>query len=74
MVNRKQLKGKKKVGIQFQPRRRVEVANNKIRRLTMLIVENLKEINAPIWNRHKSSRELERKKSITHTVEVEKGN
>ena len=39
MVNRKELKGKKKVGIQFQPRRRVEVANNKIRRLTMLIVE-----------------------------------
>ena len=39
MVNRKQLKEKKKVGIQFQPRRRVEVANNKIRRLTMLIVE-----------------------------------
>ena len=39
MVNRKQLKEKKKVGIQFQPTRRVEVANNKIRRLTMLIVE-----------------------------------
>ena len=39
MVNRKQLKEKKKIGIQFRPRRRVEVANNKIRRLTMLIVE-----------------------------------
>ena len=40
MVNQKQLKEKKKVGMQFQRRRRVEVANNKIRRLTMLIVES----------------------------------
>ena len=41
MVNQKQLKEKKrKVGMQFQPRRRVEVGNNKKEGLTMLIVES----------------------------------
>ena len=46
----------KKFECELQPRPRVEVANNKKNKkegLTMLIVEALKAMNGPIWNRRK---------------------
>ena len=41
----------KKFECELQPRPRVEVANNQKKKgLTMLIVEALKAMKAPIWN------------------------
>ena len=47
-----QMVNQKKFECELQPRPRVEVANNQKKKgLTMLIVEALKAMNAPIWNR-----------------------
>ena len=49
-----QMVNQKKFECELQPRPKVEVANNQKKKkkgLTMLIVEALKAMNAPIWNR-----------------------
>ena len=50
---RNQMVNQKRFECELQPRPRVEVANNQKKKkgLTMLIVEALKAMNAPIWNR-----------------------